>query len=596
MSVNGFLHPMIFFFVLAIILPFFGRRLHGFWKWLLPLPGILALLVSLKLHPGTYVLGKYLGYTLVARVTPLSLVFANIFSIEAIIAMLYSMHEQDPWHHVAAATYMGGAFGIIFSGDYLTLYIFWELIAVASTFLIWLNRDLDCSPVVGYRYLLFHVVSGLFLLGGILLRYHYVGNFDFSLINIHAMHIYDWLILISFMINAAVVPLHAWLHDAYPRATVPGIAFMNAYTTKTAVFALATVFPGLYLLAFLGTVMTVFGAAMAVIENNARKILSYHIISQVGYMVAGVGIGTALAFDGGIAHAYADVLFKGLLFMGVGAIIYTTGARKLTEMGGLAYKLPWVFIFYMVGALSISGAPLFAAYTTKNMVIAGAAEADMKWLAFWLEVAAIGTFVSVGLKLPYFAFFHKRKFEGEIKRKVPWNMYAGMALASFMCILVGSYPHFLYAMLERVRHFEFHPYAPFHVLKTLELLGFTGLGFYLLLSVVKPKDKILLDLQYIYYDLTKYLTMAFAHFCAEVDSRISEIYKKVAIPILLFAAAVASFFDIHAIDFVVDGTAQEVKEAGGVLTGLQSGKVSEYFGYAVAFAFAVILIIFITLH
>ncbi|WP_457567656.1 Na(+)/H(+) antiporter subunit D [Desulfurobacterium sp.] len=593
MSAN-FIHPAIFFFLLAVIVPVLGRKRHHIWKWFLPIPGILALIVSMTMKPGIYELGHYLGYTLTARVSALSLIFANIFAIEAIIAMIFSMHVKNPWHHVASATYVGGAIACIFSADYLTLYIFWELIAVASAFLIWLNEDLDCAPVVAFRYLLFHIVSGLFLLGGIMLRYKYTGSFDFSTIDIHHLAIYDWMILISFAINAAIVPLHAWIHDAYPRSTVTGITFMNAYTTKTAVFALATVFPGMYLLAVAGTIMTIFGAAMALIENNARKILTYHIISQVGYMVAGIGIGNSLGFDGGIAHAYADILFKGLLFMGVGIIIEATGRRKLTEMGGLAYKLPWAMIFYMVGALSISGAPLFAAFVTKTMVIAGAAEEHMKILALGLELAAVGTFLSVGIKLPYFAFFHKKEFDGEVK-PVPRNMYVGMAMAAFMCILVGSYPHYLYSMLP-IQPVEYHPYTAAHVLATVQLLGFTGLGFYLLRKIVKPHDKIILDLQYLYYDFVKWLMMKFADFVAVIDSFWSTLYKKLGVAFLVTVSQFASIFDRGVIDGVVDGSAEAVEKSGGILSNLQSGNLNEYIEYALSFGFAIILILYFILH
>ncbi len=593
MSAN-FIHPAIFFFILAVIVPILGKDRHHIWKWFLPIPGLLALIVSMSLKPGIYPLGHYLGYTLTARVSTLSLIFANIFAIEAIIAMIFSMHVKNPWHHVAAATYVGGAMACIFSADYLTLYIFWELIAVASAFLIWLNEDLDCAPVVAFRYLLFHIVSGLFLLAGIMLRYKYVGNFDFSTIDIHHLASFDWLILTSFAINAAIVPLHAWIHDAYPRSTVTGITFMNAYTTKTAVFALATVFPGMYLLAVAGTIMTIFGAAMALIENNARKILTYHIISQVGYMVAGIGIGNSLGFNGGIAHAYADILFKGLLFMGVGTIIEATGRRKLTEMGGLAYKLPWAMIFYMVGALSISGAPLFAAFVTKTMVIAGAAEEHMKILALGLEVAAVGTFLSVGIKLPYFAFFHKKEFDGEVK-PVPKNMYVGMAMAAFMCILVGSYPHYLYHMLP-IQPVEYHPYTAAHVLSTVQLLGFTGLGFYLLRKIVKPHDKIILDLQYLYYDFVKWLMMIFAEFVAAIDSFWSTLYKKVGVALLVTVSQFTSIFDRGVIDGVVDGSAKAVEKSGSILGNLQSGNLNEYIEYALSFGFAIILILYFILH
>ena len=127
--------------------------------------------------------------------------------------------------------------------------------------------------------------------------------------------------MIGFCVNAAVIPLHAWLPDAYPEATVTGAVFMSAFTTKTAVYVLARGFAGFEILAIMGTLMTLYGVFYATIENNARRILSYHIVSQVGYMVAGIGVGTAMTVNGACAHAYAHILYKGLLFMGAGTLL-----------------------------------------------------------------------------------------------------------------------------------------------------------------------------------------------------------------------------------------------------------------------------------
>ncbi len=225
-------------------------------------------------------------------------------------------------------------------------------------------------------------------MGGLLLRYKMVGNFDFVPISPSEATIYDYLILLGFAVNAAVVPLHAWLPDAIQKPLLL-VLFYECFTTKTAVYVLARGFAGFEVLAIAGTIMAIYGVFYATIENNARRILAYHIVSQVGYMVAGIGIGTAMTLNGAAAHAYAHILYKGLLFMGAGSLLYATGTAKLTELGGLVSKLPWVFVFYMVGAVSISGFPLFSGFVSKTMVIAGAAEAHRTYLALGLELAAV---------------------------------------------------------------------------------------------------------------------------------------------------------------------------------------------------------------
>jgi multicomponent Na+:H+ antiporter subunit D len=238
-----------------------------------------------------------------------------------------------------------------------------------------------------------------------------------------------WLILAGMVTNAAVPPLHAWLSDAYPRASVFGTVFLAAFTTKAAVYALARAFPGVELLVWAGTIMALFGVVYAVLENDIRRLLAYHIISQVGYMVAGVGLGTALALNGTAAHAFSHIFYKGLLMMSAGAVIYATGRGKLTELGQLAGPLRWTLILMMIGAFSISGVPFFNGFVSKSMVVSAAAYADRAPIELLLLVASMGTFLHTGLKLPWFTFFGKDQ-GARVLRPVPVSMYVAMGLAA----------------------------------------------------------------------------------------------------------------------------------------------------------------------
>ncbi|MBK8857552.1 MAG: hypothetical protein IPN11_07650 [Opitutaceae bacterium] len=211
----------------------------------------------------------------------------------------------------------------------------------------------------------------------------------------------------GFILNAAVPPLHAWLPDAYGEATFNGSVFLCAFTTKTAVYALIRGFAGLDVLVVLGVVMALYGVVYAVLENDSRRLLAYHIISQVGYMVAGVGLGTELAINGACAHAFAHILYKGLLFMGCGSVLHMTGKSKFTDLGGLYQKMPWTFVFTLIGGLSISAFPLFSGFVSKSMIVQAGFEDHKLWVGFLLLLASAGTFLHTGLKVPYFIWFGK---------------------------------------------------------------------------------------------------------------------------------------------------------------------------------------------
>ena len=340
------------------------------------------------------------------RVDKLSSVFAVIMAIVAVIGTLYGLHVDRAGEHIAAWFYAAGALGTIYCGDYISLFFFWEMMAFASVFLIWF-RGRKRSLAVGYRYLLIHAIGGVILLAGIMLRYQAVGNIEFDLMDVAHPELYTYLIMIGFALNAAVVPLHSWLPEAYSEASFNGAVFLCACTTKTAVYTLARACAGMDILIVLGVIMALYGVIYAILENDIRKLLAWSIVSQVGYMVAGVGIGSNMAVNGAAAHAVAHILYKSLLFMGTGSVLYMTGKSKFTELGGLYKKMPLTFVCTIVGCLSISAAPLFAAYASKSMIITAGFEEHLYWPAWLLMFGATGTLLYNGLKLPYFLFFGK---------------------------------------------------------------------------------------------------------------------------------------------------------------------------------------------
>ena len=493
------IHPSLVLIVGSLLLPFLNGRARQ--AWMLIVPGITLALI-LNLTPGEYGQFSFLGLDLtVGRVDQLALVFAYVFGIILVIGAIYALHVGDWIQHVAGFCYGASALGVVLAGDLVTLYVFWELMVITSVWLIWRRKN-PVSFAAGMRYLMVHAVGGVLLLAGVVIYYQTTGSVSFDQIEIGGPAFY--LILIAFMINAAVPPLHAWLADAYPEATITGAIFLSALTTKTAVYTLIRGYPGTEILVWLGAIMALYGVVYAVLANDIRRLLAYHIISQVGYMVAGVGMGTILALNGAASHAFTHILYKSLLFMGAGAVIYMTGKSKLTELGGLYKYMPLTFILYMIGGFSISAFPLFSGFVSKTMVVEAAA-ADYRPVIFlMLLCASAGTFLHTGLKLPWFTFMGKDS--GLRPKEAPANMLIAMGIAAFLCIFIGVYPAALYAILPDP--VDYNAYTTGHVLKELQLLLFTGLGFFLLLKHVGGEAKISADTDWFYRAGGKRLTLA----------------------------------------------------------------------------------------
>lgn len=484
--------PSFAFFIGAILLPLLPRRTRPAAFLVFP---VIAFWWLLYLNSGDSLTVDFLNTSLVlTRVDELSLVFGYVFVIITFLGGIYGYHVEDTAEKVATLLYAGSSLGVVFAGDLLTLVIFWEIMAVSSVYLIW-ARGTPISHGAGMRYLMVHLAGGSILIAGVLLHMTQTGSLAFNHLD---SGIASYLILFSFCLNAAVPPLHAWLSDAYPEGTITGSVFLSAFTTKAAVYALARGFAGWDILIWAGIAMAVYGVVYAMLQNDIRRLLSYHIISQVGYMVAGVGLGTSLALDGVSAHAFTHILYKALLFMGAGAVLYATGRSKMTELGGLARAMPWVLTLYTIAAFSISGVPLFSGFVSKSMIVSAAGASEMGLVVLLLSLASVGTFLSVGLKLPYYVWFSKSSSEESPLKpaSLPLGMYIGMSLTAVLCITIGVYPALLYNILPYP--VEYHPYTWGHIIETLQLLIFTGIGFFLLIKVLKPKVTMSLDFDWIY--------------------------------------------------------------------------------------------------
>ncbi len=581
-----FVHPTSWFILGALLMPF-ARRLGVQKIWLVVIP-LLAMATIYRL-PDSFGVVNYLGFELqFGRVDKLTFIFLHVFTLMAVIGSIFALQVKESGQHIAAFLYVAGSLGVTLAGDYLTLFIFWELMAFASTFLIWYRKK-KRSIEAGYRYLLVHTAGGLVLLAGIFLLYQSGHDLSFGILSQEGAGWAEYLVMIGFLLNAAAPPIHAWLPDAYPEATVTGAVFMCAFTTKTAVYVLLRAFPGFEVLAIIGACMALYGVAYAVIENDARRILAYHVVSQVGYMVCGVGIGTAMALNGVAAHAYAHIIYKALLFMGAGAVLEMTGRSKLSELGGLYRTMPVTMIFTIIGGIAISGFPLTSGFVSKSMIVAAAGYNHQTVLLVMLILAGVGTFLSVGIKLPYFIWFGKDS--GVRATEAPWNMQLAMAMAAFVCILFGVYPAALYNMLPFAA--EYHPYYAYHLSETFQLFGFTGLGFYLMVKYLQPHDVSNLDLDWFYRrGSVQFMRFAKGPVTA-VNEWVSNVYQSIGLRLTKALARAFSWFDKEGIDWTIDGSARSIVSAGDTVRQIQTGRIQHYIGAAVLAVVVLLLVVFL---
>ncbi|MBN2178559.1 MAG: Na(+)/H(+) antiporter subunit D [Deltaproteobacteria bacterium] len=476
--------PGLIFIVGALLIPLFrNRTMKSVYLLILPIASFINLI---SIPEGSHFVVPFLEYDLTfARIDRLSLIFGYVFHLISLITIIYALHVKDNLQHVAGFVYGGAALGVTFAGDLFSLFIFWEMLTVGSVFLIWANRTKK-SLDAGFRYALYHVIGGLILLAGILLHVHSTGSIEFSFIGLENGNLGSYLIFLGFGINCAWPLLHPWLTDAYPEATITGVIFLSAFTTKTAVYVLARAFPGTAILIWIGALMTMFPIFYAVIENDLRRVLAYSLINQVGFMVCGIGIGTELAVNGAVAHAFNDIIFKALLFMSVGAVMYRTGKVNATDLGGLYKSMPLTCIFCIVGAASISAFPLFSGFVSKSMVMSAASHGGMSIIWFMLLFASAGVFHHAGIKIPFFAFFSHDS--GIRTKEAPPNMLIAMGIAAFLCIFIGTFPSLsVYPLLPYTVNYE--PYTASHVMAQTQLLFFSALAFtLLLLSGIYPSE------------------------------------------------------------------------------------------------------------
>ena len=581
---GSFLHPATAFVILGLILPFLRGR---FWRFLLFIPPAIAVFLSLQMQVGRYWAVNYVGQVLVfGRVDHLSLPFILLFSFMTVLCTVFSFHVREKAQHVAGLFFMAGAFGSVLAGDYWTLYVFWQGMTVSSSFLIWLNREPGASKM-GFWYMMLLLLSSVLLLAGILLRERVTGSFIFGPSDANLMWHYDWLILGAFTINAAVVPLHAWMTHGLPKATIPGAVLLSIFGIKTAIYAMTRCFVGLELFIVLGVITALYGAVYAIFSNNIRRILAYLMVAQGGLMIAGIGMDSKMALDGAISLAYAHTFYNTLLVMTMGSVIYSTREETLGRLGNLFRKLPVVAALTIIGILALCAVPFFSGFTGISMIFESVLRLNspMPGAVLALFVGfAVAMMIMAGVRLPFYIFWSGSTRHGDSLRPLPKSMMVAMVLTVISCLVQGIFPevinrHLPYAMEER----------SFTLVKLGVGFSFpaaAGLLFFFLRPILKPRVNELPDFERLYMLVGQGAMVLFAKPLSWLDSIFSEVYRTVFLRAFNFLARISDAFDRKVIDGAVNHTATSVMRLSRMSTRLQSGRLQDQLAWMMLLALA----------
>ena len=459
--------PGIFMIIAAVIVPYLPHHIRQIFMLGAIALSAFCLSVGVGVHWSIIVLGQEL---ILHHADNLTLPFGIIFHIAAALNVIYGWHEKKAMEHTAGLAYAGAAIAAVHAGDLITLFIWWEATAITSVFLI-LASGTERANKAAMRYLLVQVASGVMLLAGASLYWREVGSLAFGAMELGGLG--TWLIFLAFGIKAAFPLLNGWLQDAYPEATILGTVMLSAFTTKLAIYAFARGFAGTEYLIWVGAAMTAFPVFFAVIENDLRRVLAYSLNNQLGFMIVAIGIGTELAINGAVAHAFAHIIYKALLFMSIGSVMYRVGTAKATELGGLYKSMPLTMIFCIIGAMSISAFPLFSGFTAKAVIMKAVGYEGLVIVYLVLLAASAGVLHHSGIKIPYFTFFGHDS--GLRPKEAPFNMLVAMAIASVLCIAIGVMPTQFYQILPYT--LDYQPYDASHIVGQFQLVIFAMLAF-----------------------------------------------------------------------------------------------------------------------
>lgn len=420
--------------------------------------GFIAMRLVNLLGPHIYRLGNWpppFGIALVVDgLTSFMLITVNLIAFLVIIfALSYMERYTGRWQFYSLFLLMlAGMNGVIVTGDIFNMFVFLEISAVASYALVAFGTEKH-ELEAAFKYSVMGTVGSLFILLAIVWLYSYTSTLNMADIatvlqaggSSRVAIVAGILLLAGFGLKAAMVPFHAWLPDAHPSAPAPISAMLSGVLIKSlGVYAICRVFYSVLgmtpelstMLMVLGAVSMSVGVLLAITQWDLKRLLAYSSISQIGYIMLGIGIGTPLGLLAALFHLFNHSAFKSLLFLGSGAVEYATGTRDLREMGGLGKRMPVTSTTTLVGSMSVAGIPPFAGFWSKLLIIVAAIQAGHYWLAI-IAIAASVLTLSYVMRIMRYGFLGKLREKWEQVREVPFSMKLSMSLLALICIAGG---------------------------------------------------------------------------------------------------------------------------------------------------------------
>ena len=374
------------------------------------------------------------------------------FSV-SIYSISYMKRFTSKWKFYTLFLLMvAGMNGVVVTGDIFNLFVFLEIASVASYALVAFGTERH-ELEAAFKYTVMSTVGSLFILLGIVFLYSYTSTLNMAdMANVLAQKgmsniviMVSILFIMGFGLKAALVPFHAWLPDAHPSAPAPISAMLSGVLIKSlGIYTLCRFFYNIIginssfssILMILGTLSMVIGVFLAIGQWDFKRLLAYHSISQIGYVILGIGLGTPLGIIGGLFHLFNHSVFKSLLFLNSGAVEYATGTRDLKKMGGLMTKMPVTGTTTLIASMSIAGIPPFNGFWSKLIIIIAAVQANRLGYAFWAVLASILTLASF-TKVMKYAFFGELRTRWSGIKEVPFFMKIAMVILALICVVGG---------------------------------------------------------------------------------------------------------------------------------------------------------------
>lgn len=400
-----------------------------------------------------------------------SLFTALVWLASGIYMCTYMQHEERPLSfYVFYLITLGAVQGVFLAGNFVTLLVFFEIMTVTSFFWVIHRQDRE-SLRSGYFYLFLGIAAGLFIAGAIALL---LASGTAMEIGVGAgvpenATLLGWAVLLlvfGFGIKAGMVPVHIWLPMAHPVAPTPGSALLSGILIKAGAYGLIRTgqlvnwglggfVPWLgTLVVILGVATMLLGVGLALLQGNAKRLLAYHSVSQMGYII--LGIGTALVLgdqgaygiSGAIFHSLNHALFKSALFLGVGIIFLGTGELDLYKLGGLWKKYPWTAICMLIAAFGITGTPGLNGFISKSLLHHGALDVAatgnpiMVWAERFFNLVGVGTTASF-VKLIWLTFLGKQKSQVKEGAGEGPFLVGAMVLLAVVMLIIGTQPNLI---------------------------------------------------------------------------------------------------------------------------------------------------------